>query len=138
MTHQRMVILEEVKKDHSHPTADEIFARVRRKMPKISLATVYRNLEMLADRGLIRKLEPGRLQMRFDSETHEHYHLTCMQCGRLEDSVIEPADQALAGLNHALKYTNESGIISHRLEFVGLCKKCRTTGSQDKKTENIS
>ena len=98
MTPQRMVILEEVKKDHSHPTAAEIFARVRKKMPKISLATIYRNLEMLAGRGLIRKLEPGRPQMRFDGETHDHYHLTCMHCGRLEDSVIDSTNQALAGL----------------------------------------
>jgi len=138
MTHQRMVILEEVKKDHSHPTADEIFARARGKMPKISLATVYRNLEMLAGRGLIRKLEPGRPQMRFDGEIHDHYHLTCMYCGRLEDSVIDSADQALAGLQHSLKNVNESGIISHRLEFVGLCKKCRTTKPSEEKDENVS
>lgn len=136
MTPQRMVILEEVKKDHSHPTADEIFAKVRKKMPKISLATIYRNLEMLAGCGLIRKLEPGRPQMRFDGETHDHYHLTCMHCGRLEDSVIDSADQALAGLQYNLKNAHESGIISHRLEFVGLCKKCRPSKPPELKTES--
>ncbi|RPI76872.1 MAG: transcriptional repressor [Desulfobacteraceae bacterium] len=136
MTHQRMVILEEVKKDRSHPTVDDIFARVRKRMPKISLATIYRNLDILAGRGLIRKLEPGRPQMRFDGETHDHYHLTCMHCGRLEDSTIDSADQALTDLRHYLKNANESGIISHRLEFVGLCKKCRASKTSELKTED--
>jgi len=81
MTHQRKVILEEMKKLEGHPTADEVYVRVRERLPRISLGTVYRNLDVLAASGLIRKIEPDFPQMRFDRNTHEHYHVTCMQCG---------------------------------------------------------
>ena len=59
MTQQRQVILEELRLCRSHPTADELYSRVRRRLPRISLGTVYRNLETLAERGLIRKMEVG-------------------------------------------------------------------------------
>ncbi|MFH1491615.1 MAG: transcriptional repressor, partial [Pseudomonadota bacterium] len=58
MTHQRRVILEEVMDDHGHRSADEIYERVRKKLPKISMGTVYRNLDILASCGFIKKLEP--------------------------------------------------------------------------------
>ena len=59
MTNQRQIILEEVKKVHSHPTADEVYERVRKKIPRISMGTVYRNLDVLSKTGLIRKIDPG-------------------------------------------------------------------------------
>jgi Fur family ferric uptake transcriptional regulator len=58
MTHQRQVILEEVRNTHSHPSADEIYARVRKRLPRVSLGTVYRNLDILASEGFIKKIEP--------------------------------------------------------------------------------
>ena len=69
MTHQRQVILEEINKDQTHPTADEIYERVRKKLPRISMGTVYRNLEILSSCGIIHRLEPGLPQMRFDCVT---------------------------------------------------------------------
>ena len=98
MTHQRQVILEETNKDQTHPTADEIYERVRKKLPRISMGTVYRNLEILSSCGIIHRLEPGLPQMRFDCNTRDHYHITCVQCGKIEDAPIGTSDNALENL----------------------------------------
>jgi len=65
-TEQRAVILDELRKCRNHPGADELYARVRGRLPRISLATVYRNLELMAARGLIRRLDPAAGSRRFD------------------------------------------------------------------------
>jgi Fe2+ or Zn2+ uptake regulation protein len=66
MTHQREIILDELNRSKTHPTADELFDRIKHKLPRISLATVYRNLEILSAAGLIKKLEMSGRQKRFD------------------------------------------------------------------------
>jgi Fe2+ or Zn2+ uptake regulation protein len=124
MTHQRQVILEEVMKNLDHPTADEIYERVRRRLPRISMGTVYRNLDILASSRLISKLEPGLPQMRFDGKTKDHYHITCMRCGKIEDAHIEPLDDTIESLENALGHLTKFGIFGHKLEFLGLCKMC--------------
>jgi len=125
MTLQRRVILEEVKRDHSHPTADVIYERVRKRLPRISMGTVYRNLDILATCGLIQKIEPGLTQMRFDGDTHDHYHLTCTRCGRIEDAPVEVSGGTLETLENALGHLTKYGIFGHKLEFLGLCRECR-------------
>lgn len=124
MTHQRQVILEEIRRDSSHPTADEIYERVRKRLPRISMGTVYRNLDILSSSGLIHRLEPGLPQMRFECVTKDHYHITCMRCGKIEDAPIEPSDNALETLENALGRLTKHGIFGHKLEFVGLCREC--------------
>ena len=139
MTHQREVILEEIKKDPSHPTADEIYERVRKRLPRISMGTVYRNLDVLSSCGLIHRLEPGLPQMRFDSIIQDHYHITCLECGKIEDAPIEPSDNALQNLENALGRLTKHGIFGHKLEFVGLCKQClqkeSETSDKDKRDQ---
>jgi Fe2+ or Zn2+ uptake regulation protein len=130
MTNQRQVILEEVKNLGSHPTADEIYERVRKRLPRISMGTVYRNLDTLASCGFISKLEPGQSQMRFDGKTNDHYHITCMRCGCIEDAPIAPLQDSLANLENALGNLTKHGIFGHKLEFIGLCSSCR---KEDKK-----
>ena len=124
MTHQRQVILEEVMKDPGHPTADEIYERVRKKLPRISMGTVYRNLDILVSSGFISRIEPGLPQMRFDGKTREHYHITCIRCGKIENAPIEPFGDTLNTLEHALGRLTKFGIFGHKLEFMGLCKEC--------------
>ena len=124
MTHQRQVILEEVMKDGGHPTADEIYERVRKQLPRISMGTVYRNLDILVSSGFISRIEPGLPQMRFDGKTRDHYHITCMRCGRIENAPIGPFGDTLDTLEHALGRLTKFGIFGHKLEFMGLCKEC--------------
>lgn len=136
MTHQRRVVLEEVKKLHSHPTADEVYERVRKRLKKISLGTVYRNLDMLASCGLIKRLEPGCTQMRFDGNTHDHYHITCIRCGRVVDAPIKPLQDPLENLENALGRLTKFGIFGHKLEFVGLCPTCLEIESGTEEVKN--
>ena len=76
-TVQRKVIVDELRKLKCHPTADELYEVVRRKLPRISLGTVYRNLEVLSANGEIQRLGLGRKQMCFDGNMSRHYHLVC-------------------------------------------------------------
>lgn len=124
MTRQRQVILDEVTKDPGHPTADEIYERVRKKLPRVSMGTVYRNLDILASSGLISRIEPGLPQMRFDGKTREHYHITCIRCGNVQDAPLEPLGDTLNTLENALGRLTKFGIFGHRLEFMGLCREC--------------
>ena len=121
MTRQRRVILEELRKNRSHPTADELYARVRRRLPRISLGTVYRNLEILSECGMIQKLELAGAQRRFDGNCEEHYHVRCLGCGRVDDVPVKSAASVVRKIRGRLGYE----IVGHRLEFVGYCPKCR-------------
>ena len=119
-TRQRQVILEELRKVNSHPTAGELHEIVRRRLPKISLGTVYRNLELLAGMSVIQKLQIGG-ETRFDGDTRQHDHVRCVQCGRVEDIEGEPL--ALdEGRHHACRGYEIHG---HRLELLGTCPACR-------------
>ena len=119
-TQQRQVILEELNKINSHPSADEIYEMVRKRLPRISLGTVYRNLEILSELGEIQKLELGGDLKRFDWNPVKHYHIRCMRCGRVDDAPIAPLNKIEDELYGATVYT----IIGHRLEFEGLCPAC--------------
>ena len=120
-TNQRKVIVEELNKVRSHPTADQVYEMVRRRLPRISLGTVYRNLKILSDSGVIQKLEKGGMQKRFDSTTKNHYHLRCIMCGETVDVPIKPFT-TIEGKIHRL---TDYKIIGHSLEFIGICPKCR-------------
>jgi Fur family ferric uptake transcriptional regulator len=124
MTKQRKIVLDTVRSNPFHPSVDEVYAEVKKVLPSISLATVYRNLENLADDGLIRRLEPEHSPMRFDGDTSEHYHITCMRCGRIEDAPFSKEDQTLDTLEKALGRLTKYGVFGHKLEFIGLCSDC--------------
>ena len=121
MTRQRRVILEELKSLRTHPTAQELFDRVRRRLPRISLGTVYRNLEILSARGMIHTLEIGSPQRRYDGNADDHYHLCCIRCGRVDDAPMA----RLADLEKALGQASGYDVVGHRLEFRGICPECR-------------
>jgi Fur family ferric uptake transcriptional regulator len=124
MTEQRKVILEELRKVKNHPTADKIYQMVRKRLPRISLGTVYRNLEVLASQGEIQKLSIDSERVHFDGNKSKHFHVRCVICGRIDDFSVEP----IVSLDEAL---DKSGyeIMGHKLEFFGKCPSCR------KKTE---
>lgn len=124
MTHQRQVIFEEIMKMKSHPTADEVYEQVRKRLPRVSMGTVYRNLDVLTSSGLINRIEPGHSQMRFEANVRDHYHVTCIRCGKIEDAEIEPLGDTLNNLENALGRMTKHGIFAHKLEFIGLCKAC--------------
>ena len=120
MTRQRKVILEELCKMDTHPSADEVYAMVRKRLPRISLGTVYRNLEILSENGEIQKLELGCTLKRFDGTTRDHYHIRCIRCDRVVDA---PVDFDFT-MDHELKSATNFKIIGHKLEFIGICPEC--------------
>ena len=124
MTHQRQVIFEEIMKMESHPTADEIYERVRKRLPRVSMGTIYRNLDVLTSSGLINRIEPGHSQMRFEGNVRDHYHVTCIRCGKIEDAEIAPLGDTLNNLESALGRMTKHGIFAHKLDFIGICKAC--------------
>jgi Fur family ferric uptake transcriptional regulator len=132
MTRQRSVILEELRKVNTHPSADEIYAIVRKRLPRISLGTVYRNLEILAESGDIQKLEPGCSLKRFDGNPIEHSHIRCVRCDRIVDlPMIPDLEIDLERVN-----TTDFEIIGHRLEFLGVCPICSDKSDRDENRES--
>jgi len=121
LTIQRQVILEELKKTKSHPTADEVYQEVRKRIPNISLGTVYRNLEILSGCGLIKKIETAGYQKRFDGNTEPHHHVRCINCGRIGDIYCKPTIPLKEVVDKACGFE----IFDYWLEFIGLCPECR-------------
>src|SRR5450759_1215901 len=85
LTHQRIEIFREAARTGDHPDAETIFKRVRKRIPTISLDTVYRTLWMLNDMGLITTLGPQRGRVRFDANASPHHHFICTKCGKVGD-----------------------------------------------------
>lgn len=127
MTKQRRVILSELKKLKTHPSADELHQRVRRVLPRISLGTVYRNLEVLSREGSIEKLEVGGSQRRYDANTTAHYHVRCVKCGRVEDVSVQP----VKSIERRVRAATDYEVLGHSLEFVGLCPRCKASRMKD-------
>ncbi len=126
MTKQREIILEELRKLKTHPTASDLYDIVRKRLPKISLGTVYRNLEILAEMGLIKKLEIAGKEKRWDGDISKHYHFRCVKCGKVEDIFLK--DEDLEKLDSFFKnYINDNVKFEEmNVEISGLCKDCNT------------
>ncbi|HBT96622.1 MAG TPA: transcriptional repressor [Desulfobulbaceae bacterium] len=120
LTTQRQVILEELTKVSSHPTANEIYDMVRKRLPRIGLGTIYRNLELMAESGTIRKLETGGNQKRFDAITTPHHHIRCAACGCVRDVHIIQSPHLDALAAEATGYR----ITGHSIQFSGYCQDC--------------
>ena len=126
---QREVIRQIMAGTALHPTADMVYEWVRRETPNISLATVYRNLEILSEAGVIKKLEISSRQKRFDWDPADHGHVYCIQCHRI-DNIATAANTV-----PVIEPIQERGyqITGHRIEFFGLCPKCHQQQHASKK-----
>ena len=129
MTNQREIILRELKKSKQHLSADELYDKVKKYMPRISLATVYRNLEILSEAGFIGKLEISGRQKRFDYDVTEHDHVYCAVCHRVDNLNIERQ-----GLHtREIKSVKGYSVTGYRLEIVGICPACQKKAKQERK-----
>lgn len=121
MTKQRELIMTCLDKDNVHLTADEIYTKVREKLPRISLGTVYRNLDLMAEAGAINIIGSAGAKKKYDGNVTRHYHLTCDLCGHMEDVELTPASE----IEEWVKKDRSFKIMDYRLEFTGLCSECR-------------
>jgi Fur family peroxide stress response transcriptional regulator len=85
VTPQRLEIFRELASDHGHPSVEEIYEKIRVRMPTVSLDTVYRTLAMLADAGVISRVDALGDRTRFDLNLDQHHHFVCLRCKRVED-----------------------------------------------------
>lgn len=131
MTNQREIILRELRKSKSHLTADELYDIVRKMMPRISLATVYRNLEILSEAGIIGKLEISGRQKRFDYDPTSHDHICCAICHRVDNLKVS---EELA-VTKRLTSTSGYEVTGYRLEILGVCPRCQNQLTKEREDE---
>ena len=120
MTAQRRVVMEELLASREHPTAEAIRERAARRVPGISLTTVYRVLDLLGDLGLARKTSSPGGACRYDPRLDRHHHLVCMSCDRITD--LE--DPALNLLPLPKRRRTGYEIVDYTVQFRGTCSRC--------------
>jgi len=118
-TRQLEVVWDSIKDDTSHPTADQIYERVRGVIPKISLGTVYRNLQKLVAQGKLQVLIIDRTQ-RFDPLVDRHQHFICKKCGRVYDVFVRSKKEITPSSPPPEGFT----VTSHEVSFYGTCSDC--------------
>jgi Fur family peroxide stress response transcriptional regulator len=121
LTHQRLEIFKRLAERPSHPTAEDIYRKVRRNLRTISLDTVYRTLSTFEDHGLIRRIQAVDNVARFDTNLHPHHHLICIKCKKIEDFYWPDFDE----LAYPESATEWGKIDSGHVELWGYCRKCR-------------
>jgi len=119
-THQRQVIYRVAASMTEHPTPEAIYERVRREMPSISLATVYKNIKTFLDAGILRELSVHHGSLRLDPNTAAHHHLVCSRCKTIVDLPEEAIEPVRVRGTLPLGFHVER----HAVEIVGLCAKC--------------
>ena len=117
---QREEILKILKATKSHPTAEWIYSQARKKIPRLSLGTVYRNLNNLHRKGAIRKLQLGTPFDRFDADTSPHQHFICKKCGKIYDLFIDMEKDLRSLAEKEIKFRIEKV----EVEFHGICLNC--------------
>jgi Fur family peroxide stress response transcriptional regulator len=120
LTHQRMEIFREVAQSTDHPDVEKVYQGVRKRIPTVSLDTVYRTLGWLKELGLITTLGPPRERTRFDANLSHHHHFVCVQCGLTRDFYSDKFDKlTLPESVQSIGYVETT-----QVEVKGVCLKC--------------
>jgi len=122
-TPQRIAICRFAIRSRDHPTAQRIYSEVKKVHPTVSLATVYKTLQVLKELGLIQELNFPQGQARFDSYMKPHINLVCLRCGNIRDLDDLTAREIVSRVADAAKFT----ATGQRLDIYGICQKCRRT-----------
>lgn len=125
LTRQRREVYDALMEVRDHPTAAEVFLRVKHRMPSISLATVYNCLETLVQCGLVVQVNLERAPTRYCPNLQEHGHFFCEQCGVVVDVELSPTDSARWNIP-------EGFIVTHQeISLKGICKTCAETNGKN-------
>ena len=122
VTHQRQVIYEALYDTPDHPSPEAIYAKVRRRIPSISLGTVYKNIKTFVDTGLLREVSLHHGSTRLETNLNHHHHLVCSNCKAIID--LEADD--LEPLRLKKKLPNGFQVHRYSVEVIGLCHNCAT------------
>jgi Fe2+ or Zn2+ uptake regulation protein len=129
-TKQRQAIFDAIERHGGHLTADEVYKLVKRRFPRLSLGTVYRNLRVLVEQGKLRELDFGMAVTYFETVKDSHYHMICRVCGSITDAEM-PVERRLQSVVAQARNLGGFQIEEHRLDFIGVCAACQ---SKPKKT----
>ena len=120
VTHQRVAIYHMLATTDSHPSPDEVYARILEDLPTISLGTVYKVLDQFQQNGFVRRVSTEKQVARYDANLTPHHHLNCSLCGRIQD-ITEPLK--LSGLTDVIHADFQ---VSHYdVIFYGVCTDCQ-------------
>ena len=123
VTHQRQVLFEVMQGMHGHPSPEEIYAKVKRKIPAISLATVYKNIHLFVESGVLREVSLHHGSQRVEmSNEHEHHHLVCSRCKGITDI---DADKLALALPRTKKLPGGFLVERYAVDVIGICSKCQ-------------
>lgn len=120
MTPQRHAVLAYLMNNLNHPTADDIYKALVDRFPNMSVATVYNNLRVFKENGLVRELTYGDASSRYDANMTEHYHVICTECGAIHDF----EHPYLFDIEMQAGERTGFKISEHRLELYGVCPAC--------------
>ena len=131
VTYQRILIYKHLATTKSHPTAEEIYIQVKSEYPSISIATVHKTLETLAEHNLINKVNAHHDQARFDVVTEPHHHMICVECKKIVDVYNDRLDDL------PFPKDNNFKVLGYRIQFEGICKECGLNQSLDQPSEEL-
>ena len=117
---QRESLLSVLRNTRQHPTAQEIYEKMRERDPKISLGTVYRNLALLTELGEILRIDTEHDSVHYDGFTHQHYHFVCSDCKSVSDLDMLPLS-----IEAEVEKQTGCSVSGHSLVFYGKCKNCK-------------
>jgi Fur family peroxide stress response transcriptional regulator len=120
-TTQRIAICRFALHSRDHPSAQRIYNEVKKVHPTVSLATVYKTLQILTEKGMIQELDLPESQARFDSNVEPHINLVCLQCGNIQDFDDNAAREIVERVAAKAEFT----WTGQRIDIYGICKKCR-------------
>ena len=118
---QREIILETLKENVVHPTAEFLYEVLKEKEPSISKATLYRNLNQLAETGIIKKIDGLEISSHFDHNTHEHYHFICDKCRKVFDIPFEIAPDVV----NKTELQTGFEVKGYDIAIKGICNECK-------------
>ncbi len=120
-THQRMEVFRDVAGTEEHPDVESIYRRVRRRVPEISLDTVYRTLRLFEEKGLVSRVSYPGDRARFDGNTDHHHHFICTRCGKVRDFYSDELD----GFRPPSTVSALGKVATVHVELRGLCRGCQ-------------
>lgn len=120
LTQQRSAIFAMLASTDSHPTPEEVYSEIRRSMPSISLATVYKILDLFHSRGFVRRVSTQGQVARYDANVETHHHLICSNCGRIRDIVLNGDDAA----RYPIPASAGFQVSDYEIQFHGTCADC--------------
>lgn len=117
---QREAVLNILQHSKTHPTANDIYVELRKREPRISLGTVYRNLALLCENGMVARIDSNHDSVHYDGCTEPHYHFICDKCGGVYDLDIEEIN-----LDKEVEKSIGCNVSGHSLIFNGICIRCK-------------